>query len=46
MSVGDITHVSFSDESHWTEGRYRSICLISLCNSDLECLENEFELYH
>ena len=41
MSVGDITHVSFSDESHWSEGRYRSICLVSLSNDDLKCLEDE-----
>ncbi len=43
MSTGDITHVSFSDESHWNEGRYRSICLISLSKDDLECLENELQ---
>ena len=36
-----MTHVSFSDESHWNEGRHRSICLISLSKDDLECLENE-----
>ena len=41
MSVGDITHVIFSDESHWSKGRYRSICLVSLSNDDLKCLEDE-----
>ena len=41
MATGEITHVSFSDESHWNEGRYRSICLISLSKDDLECMENE-----
>jgi len=25
-----ITHVAFSDESHWNEGRYRSISLITM----------------
>ena len=41
MNVGDITHVSFSDESHWNDGRHRSICLVSLSKDDLECLEDE-----
>ena len=41
MTAGDTTHVSFSDESHWSEGQYRSICLVSLSKDDLECLEDE-----
>ena len=41
MTVGDTTHISFSDESHWNDGCYRSICLVSLGKDDLECLEDE-----
>ena len=41
MSTGDITHVSFSDESHWNEGHYRSICLVSLNKDYMKCLDDE-----
>lgn len=40
----DITsHVCFSDESHWNQGRFRSLGMVSLRMNDLECLEAELD---
>jgi len=36
-----ITHCAFSDESHWSKGQYRSICLITLPISNVEFLREK-----
>lgn len=35
----NATHYGFSDESHWNEGRFRSIALVSLCAEYREEIE-------
>jgi len=38
-----VTHIAFSDESHWNIGRYRSICLITLPISSQKKIEDAIE---
>jgi hypothetical protein len=35
-----ITHIGFSDESHWNTGRFRSLGLVTLSISELQGIEN------
>jgi len=35
------THVSFSDESNWNSGRYRSIGMLSAARTDALALHKE-----
>ena len=41
MTISKVSHVCFSDESNWNDGRHRSIGMVSLPADSLECLEAE-----
>lgn len=36
-----ITHVAFSDESHWNIGRYRALALVSMPQYSIPTLEQQ-----
>lgn len=40
MSYSQITHAGFADESHWNDGRFRSLGLVTLSSDNLEKLSN------
>lgn len=39
--MNEVSHVCFSDESNWNDGRFRSIGMVSLPADDLDFLEAE-----
>jgi len=41
MNDTRITHVGFSDESNWNQGRFRSLGLVTTSVAELKILENE-----
>lgn len=41
MNKNSVTHVGFSDESNWNQGRFRSLGLITTSVKELKALEEE-----
>ena len=43
MYNGGFTHIGFSDESHWSQGRYRSVALVSARLEDMTVVERRLK---